>query len=222
MSEGKHLPLVIIGGGGHASVLVDMLRQQQRRILAVISPDLIDRGEVFGEIKQLTSDEDIHQFGCDDIRLVNGLGMLPGQNLRRKVGEKFRELGYRFETVISSKAIVSPFATLAEGVQVMPGTVVQAGSQIGQHSIINSGVIVEHDSQIGDWNHIAPGVTLCGHVSTGDDVFIGAGATVTQMVCIGSGAIVGAGTTLTEELAAHHICYPAKNTQQEIKPKVTL
>ena len=33
------MPLIIIGGGGHASVLVDILRSQNRQILALISPD---------------------------------------------------------------------------------------------------------------------------------------------------------------------------------------
>ena len=31
-------PLVIIGGGGHASVIVDILKRQKREIVAVMTP----------------------------------------------------------------------------------------------------------------------------------------------------------------------------------------
>ncbi|TNZ44854.1 shikimate dehydrogenase, partial [Vibrio parahaemolyticus] len=41
------MPLVIIGGGGHASVLVDLLRNQNRTILAVMSPDDISTRQAF-------------------------------------------------------------------------------------------------------------------------------------------------------------------------------
>ncbi|RXJ72807.1 shikimate dehydrogenase [Veronia nyctiphanis] len=214
------LPVVIIGGGGHASVLVDILRQQNRDILAVISPDPIDSRSVFNGILHLLSDDDIHQFETNAVRLINGIGMLPGNTIRKHVANKFEAMGYRFDSVIASSAIVSPFAQLADGVQLFPGSIVQAGSQLGTHSIVNSAALIEHDCVLGNFNHVAPRATLCGQVECHDSVFIGAGATVIQSISIGTGAIIGAGAAVTKDLSVGHICLPAQSVQQSIEPKV--
>ena len=56
------LPIVLIGGGGHASVLADILLRQGREIVAVICPDDISQRRVFSGIKQFHEDSDIEQF----------------------------------------------------------------------------------------------------------------------------------------------------------------
>lgn len=210
MSDTSKLPIVMIGGGGHASVLVDILLSQGREILAVISSEDTSQRSVFKGIKQLRNDTDVLVFETDQVLLVNGIGMVPRSNLKKKVNDYFLSLGYRFETVISDSALISPFSKVETGVQILPMAVIQAGVTIGSHSIINTGALVEHDSKIGSYNHIAPKATLCGQVETKDNVYVGAGSTVIQGVSIGNGAIVGAGVSLTKTLAANAIAYPPK------------
>ena len=53
MSSSGLKPLVIIGGGGHASVLVDVLLAQKRDILAVVCPENITEANVFSDFKHL-------------------------------------------------------------------------------------------------------------------------------------------------------------------------
>lgn len=149
------MPLVIIGGGGHASVLVDLLRNQNRTILAVMSPDDISTRQAFDGIMQLSNDKDISRYSPDEVRLVNGIGMMPKSLLRRKVNQYFLDLGYQFETVISDQALVSKFAHLQDGAQILKGAIVQCGAVIGEHSIINTGAVIEHDTVVGEHNHIA-------------------------------------------------------------------
>lgn len=205
-------PVIVLGGGGHASVLVDILRQQGREILAVVSPDDLSARKVFEGIQHLKKDEDVLLYGVEDVRLVNGIGALPGNQVRNKVGKYFSDLGYQFETVVSSCAFISPYAQLGEGVQVLHGAIVQAGATIGPHSIINSKALVEHDCQIGRDNHIAPGTVLCGQVVTRQQVYIGAGATVIQNLTIGKYSTVGAGATVVRDIAEYCIVYPQRPT----------
>ncbi|MDD9174931.1 acetyltransferase [Aliivibrio sp. S2TY2] len=211
MSNAGLKPLIVIGGGGHASVLVDILRQQQREILAIVSPEDISLRRVFSGLTHLKNDDDVLGFSPDSVHLVNGVGMLPKSGLKRKLNEYFLSLGYTFETVISDSAQISSFAEIEQGAQIFSGAIIQAGVTIGAHSIINSGTIIEHDSVIGQYNHIAPRAILCGQVSTYDNVYIGASATVIQNMTLEQGSIVGAGAIVTKNISSEQICYPSRS-----------
>lgn len=212
MSNRNNLkPLVVIGGGGHASVLIDILRSQKREILALVSPDDIDNRSIFYGIKHLKNDDDILAYSPNEVLLVNGIGMMPRSKVKCVINEHFLSLGYSFETVIANSAIVSIYAILGKGVQILPGSIVQAGVNIGDHTIINSGAIIEHDTNIGSYNHIAPRSTLCGQILTKENVFIGAGAIVIQNIIIAEHAIVAAGAVVTSNMPINSICYPSRS-----------
>ncbi|EIA3113433.1 acetyltransferase [Vibrio cholerae] len=198
----KHKPLVLIGGGGHASVLADILLGQGRDIVAVISPDDLSSRAVFTGLVHLTQDEEVKRFSPESVHLVNGIGMLPRSMLRQRVNQQFLELGYQFETVIASDAHVSRFTTIHSGVQILSGARVQTGAVIGEYTIVNSAALVEHDCQIGAYNHIAPRATLCGGISSEELVFIGAGAVICPGVSLGRKCIVGAGVTIRSDVLA--------------------
>ncbi|EKF9298858.1 acetyltransferase [Vibrio cholerae] len=206
----KHKPLILIGGGGHASVLADILLGQRRDIVAVISPNDLFLRAVFTGLVHLTQDEEVKRFSPDSVYLVNGIGMLPRSTLRQRVNQQFLELGYQFETVIASDAHVSRFATIHSGAQILSGARVQTGAVVGEHTIVNSGALVEHDCQIGAYNHIAPNATLCGDVLTEENVYIGANATVIQGLALEAQSTVGAGAILTQSLPLGGTCYPAR------------
>ncbi|TVO35733.1 NeuD/PglB/VioB family sugar acetyltransferase [Vibrio algivorus] len=201
MSKTSALPaLVLIGGGGHASVIAEILLEQGREIVAVVCPDDITERRVFDGLFHIQEDEDVRNFDPQKVRLINGLGMLPNGTARQSIALRFIELGYTFDSVIASSASVSPFAQIEQGVQILPQAIVNTGAYVGAHSIINTGSLVEHDCVIGSFNHIAPKSVLCGQVKTGRNVFIGANATLIQNIEIGSNAIIGAGVTLTQSL----------------------
>ncbi|EHS1184721.1 acetyltransferase [Vibrio vulnificus] len=206
----KPLPLVLIGGGGHASVLADILLGQGREILAVICPDDVSSRAALAGIPHLTQDEDITRFSPDSVRLVNGIGMMPRSTFRQRLNEKFLAQGYVFETVIASDAKVSSFAEVKSGAQIFPGARVQTGAVIGEHTIVNSEALIEHDCRIGAYNHIAPHATLCGDVFTAEEVYIGANATVIQGLILELQSVVGAGSIVTQSLKKGSTCYPAR------------
>ncbi|RKF17809.1 acetyltransferase [Alginatibacterium sediminis] len=200
MSNLELKPLVIIGGGGHASVLVDILLSQQRTIIAIISPEKNGERSIFEEFKRLSNDIDIHSYDCKEVNLVNGIGMLPKNLLRRRVNQYYLSLGYQFETVVADNAYVSPFARIDKGAQILSGAIIQTGAVVGAHTIANTGSIVEHDCVVGDYNHIGPRATLCGQVLTEENVFVGAGATVIQSVCLAQNCVIGAGATIVRNI----------------------
>lgn len=203
-------PYLILGGGGHARVIIGILVTHNTPIQAVVAPEL-GRTQEFKGLKHLRKDDEVRHYNVNEVTLVNALGSLPGQyNLREELFKRFKKAGYQFLTVVSETAIISQYAVLEEGVQVLPGAVLNA-CNVGENSIVNTGAIVEHDVTIGKHCHIAPGATICGNVTLGNNVHIGAGATVIQGVDIGDSAFVGAGSVVSKNLSARDMHYPAKS-----------
>lgn len=194
--------LIMLGAGGHASVLMDVLKRLGLELHAVVSPDRIPSTSLLSGIMRIETDELlVNHYSPDQVVLVNGVGSMPGNDVQKKLFLNYLELGYCFKSVISPQALVSDYVELGMGVQIMAGAIVQTGAKVGSNTLINSGAIVEHDCNIGSHNHIAPGVTLSGGVVTGNSVHIGTGANVIQNITIGDSAIIGAGTTLVKNVA---------------------
>ncbi|ATF91958.1 acetyltransferase [Cedecea neteri] len=204
------LPVVIIGSGGHASVLVDILKKQQREIKAIISHSIPTERKIFEGIEHFSHDSDILKFNVDEIELINAIGASPHSTLRKTITNNYLALGYNFASVIADSAIVSTDVDIEKGVQILTRAVIHPGAKIGSFSVINTAAIIEHDCVLGENNFIAPGAVLCGQVSTGQDVFVGAGAVIIPNITLGINAIVGAGAVLTNDLNADQMCYPAR------------
>lgn len=203
------LDTVILGAGGHAKVLVDILNKNEDFCGAVVCPE-DDLPSMFSSCYRIKTDEEVLKLSSEKIVLVNGIGGVPGNLTRRKLFLFFKGHGYSFRNVCSPDAVISDYVELKEGVQILPGAIVQAGAIIGANTIINSGAIVEHDCIIGEHCHIAPGVTLSGQVEVGNCVHIGTGASVIQSIVIGEGSVIGAGSIVSKNIDRFKTVYPAR------------
>jgi sugar O-acyltransferase (sialic acid O-acetyltransferase NeuD family) len=190
-------PLILVGSGGHARVLLSTLLLLGRRLLGFVAPDQT-RAELLG-IPYL-GDDDAISYDRSQALLVNGVGSAASVASRLRVYESFRRRGYRFASVIHPGAIIAPETELADGVQIMAGAVVQTGCVVEENCIINTGARVDHDCVIRAHAHVAPGAVLSGDVHVGSRSHVGAGATVIQGVHIGSDTIVGAGAVVLADV----------------------
>lgn len=202
-ADDNALPLVLMGAGGHAKVLLALVDAVGRTIVGVCDPALA-RGAsgTWRSLAVLGDDAALARWPCGEVELINGLGQLVGGRARAELFARLTAAGYVFPPLVHPAAWVAPDVLLAPGVQVMAGAIVQPDCRIGANSIVNTGARVDHDCDIGANVHIAPGVTLCGGVSIGEGAFIGSGATLIQGVIVGAAAVVGAGVTVTRALAA--------------------
>lgn len=195
------LPVIVLGAGGHAKVLIDSLQASRVAIKGIVDPAPDFRGAQLFGVPVLGGDEVIESFSPSDILLVNGLGSVRLPQRRRQVFDRFKCMGYRFAAVVHPSAIIAVDVALGEGTQIMAGTVIQPGSRIGCNAIINTRASVDHDCIIGDHVHIAPGVTLSGGVSVGAGSHIGTGATLIQGVSVGCDCLVAAGAVVINNVA---------------------
>ncbi|NLK27394.1 MAG: acetyltransferase [Clostridiales bacterium] len=193
-------PIIILGAGGHAKVLIDALQYQSANILGVTDPDPELHGKDVMGIPIIGDDNSILQYGVNDIMLVNGMGKVNCSNKRMQIYQTFKERGYIFAKVIHPSAVISTGVYLAEGVHIMAGAIIQTLATIGVNTIINTRASIDHECIIGDHVHIAPGATISGGVEIGDNVLIGAGATIIQGIHVGASSVVGAGAVVTKDV----------------------
>jgi UDP-perosamine 4-acetyltransferase len=192
----SELPVIILGAGGHAKVLLEVLRVRGRRVTGVTSIEAGGKGDLFCGVPVLGGDEALANFTPQQIELVNGIGFIGGPNRRRQAFERGKSAGFVFATLVHPSAIVAADVQAGEGAQIMAGAVIQPGVRVGIDSIINTRAGVDHDCQIGAHAHIAPGATLCGNVTVGDSSLVGAGTTVLQGLTIGENCLIAAGALL--------------------------
>ncbi len=195
-------PLIILGAGGHAKVLLSLAQAAGHTVRGICDPGLAAKAVVeWRGIPVLGGDDVLDEINPENVSLVNGIGQLVGNDGRRHLFDRLRMKGFSFPQLVHPTAWVASTAQLREGAQIMAGVIIQPDCYIGENSIINTRASIDHDCRIGAHVHVAPGATLCGGVVVENYGFVGSGATVIQGMRIGVRAVVGAGVTLVRDLA---------------------
>lgn len=204
-------PLILIGAGGHAASLAEILLEQKREIIAVVAPSLTESGaNILSSFTHYTEDEKILEFDANKVELINGVGAMPKSGLREKIHKRFTQAGFTFAKVVANSAFVSPNTEIGEGVQVMRNATICLGTIIGENTIVNTRASIDHDCVVGKHCHIAPGVTMSGNVTLSDNVHIATGASIINGVQIGKRTVVGVGASVTKSIKENCIVYGAK------------
>lgn len=196
-------PVAIIGAGGHAAVIADLLRKANRQCIAIVDRRGWSEGNDIHDVPILSEEIFLARYSPNDAELALGIGSLPHQNIRKEIFDRFVRKGFNFPVLIHPHAIVADNVCFGDGVQVMAGAIIQANSQCADNVIINTRASVDHHCHIQAHSHIAPGSVLCGNVSVGNGAFIGAGAVITQGVSLGNGSVVGAGAVVVSDVKSN-------------------
>lgn len=179
--------VIIQGGGGHAIVVADCLKDQGVTVAGYCALEassmlgLPYMGRHVGELS-----------GSFSFMIAIG-----DNATRRKEAQK---LPLRFITTIHPSTIISSSVSVGHGSMILHRVTVQARTRIGSHVILNTSCQVDHDGLIEDFVHIGPGAILCGNVSVAEGSLLGAGCVVLPNVKIGKWAIVAAGSVVREDV----------------------
>ncbi len=192
-------PIIITGAGDHARVLLDILLENDFKVIGLTDKNIEEGTLVYG-VPVIGDDNSVLEYSPQEIALVNGIGSTKDLHLRSEVYSLFKNKGYTFSSVIHPSAVVSRRAKLDEGVQVLAGVAINTEARIGENSIINTNSTIEHDCHIGKNCHIAPGCTLSGGVFVNDNTHIGTGSSIIQGINIGKNVLVGAGSVVIRDI----------------------
>ncbi len=180
----------VIGGGGHAKVVISAIQAAGGRVGAVFDDG---PGRVGTRV-----------LGVEVVGPTEAARGRPGPAVlaigSNRVRQRLAGLERDWLTVVHPTAWVAPSARLGRGTVVFAGAVVQPEAEIGEHVIINTGASVDHDARVGDHAHVAPGARLGGEVQVGEGTLMGIGSVAIPTVRIGAWSIVGAGAAVVVDL----------------------
>lgn len=189
--------VVIIGAGGHAKVIADIIVKSGDRVYGFLDDNLeigttIANNEQFKIIGKI---EKINKLKENtNLEFVIAIG---DNTVRKNIAENYN---VKYYTAIHPSSIIALDVSIEEGTVVMANTVINTSAKIGRHCIVNSGAIIEHDNIIENYVHVSPNATLCGTVKIGECTHIGANATVKNNIEICNKCIIGAGALVVKNI----------------------
>jgi len=194
--------LHILGAGGHAKVVVALAQALGIRIAGIYAND-----------KGVPLLEDVPTLPLSrvpDLPSTHGVIAIGSNAARQRIAASFQQLTWA--RLIHPTAWISPDVKVGAGTVVMAGVIIQPGTQLGTHVIVNTSSSVDHDCKLNDFVHVAPGCHLAGNVSLADGVFAGISSAFIPGTQVGAWSVVGAGSVVTRSLAANttSVGVPAK------------
>ena len=193
--------ICLFGGGGHAKVLADLITC------------------VGGyQIEGYFASEASNSFRCpylgDDAQFSNsscemGVIAIADNSTRKKLAAQILKSKphFQFATLIHPRACVALDVQLGEGSVVFAGSVINAGTSVGSHCIVNTNASLDHDNRLSDFSSVAPGVVTGGSVSLGALTALCLGVKVVHGVNVGEETVVGAGSLVLEDLPLQVLAY---------------
>ncbi len=193
--------IIILGGGGHAKVLIETIKRQKMYDVAGLLDSNLQPGSHISDVLVLGNDDLLPELYANDVHYACiAVGSIRNNGGRKKLYEKAKRSGFDFPAIIHPQAVLSETVKYSEGVQIMAGAIIQPESFIGANTIINTGAIVEHDCKIGAHVHICPGAVVSGGCKIGDGSFIGASATIIQYTNTGEDCLIAAGAVVIKDV----------------------
>jgi sugar O-acyltransferase (sialic acid O-acetyltransferase NeuD family) len=196
------LPVVLLGGGGHAS-----------DVLGVIEGT--PGWSAIGFLDDRPHDQRIDRFSKRSLPPLGSLRSLALLDAdvnyliavgyptdRRAVWEQVGVVPNQPATVVHPDADMGSGAELGGGVIIFAGARVSPGARIEEHTHVSYLAAVGHDTAVGPFSMVMPGAIVSGDVQIGAGVLIGTNATVLEGLTIGDGAQVAAGAVVVNDVAA--------------------
>ena len=189
-------PVLIVGSGGHAKVVIDALRMlgyADAQLLVVDENPARHGHAVLGVVVRAPS-ADLHGAGGWFHVAIGDCAA------RARAAQSYRTAGLRALSVVHPAARVAASARLGAGGFVAAGAILGPDATLEDDCIVNHNAVVDHDCRIGASCHVAPGATLGGGVALGARVLVGAGATILPGRRLGDDCVVGAGAVVLADL----------------------
>ena len=188
--------IIIIGASGHARVIADIIKESNDKLIGFLDDSQDKQGKIIYEDKKVlgTTDESVIEKYKDNYFII-GIG---SNRVRKAIAQKYPNL--KWYTAIHPCAVIGSDVSIDKGTTIMAGTVINIGSKIGKHCIINTGSTLDHDNVLEDYVHISPGSHLAGTVIIGEETWVCTGVTIINNITIGNNNIIGAGATVLKNI----------------------
>ena len=201
--------MLLYGGSGHGKVIIDCLLANNIPVSGIFDDNPV--------LTSLLNFPVIGSYTKEYLPLEEVIICIGNNIIRKKVVQNIKHV---FGKVIHPSALISTFASVEEGTVILHRSVIQAGTFIGKHCIINTSASVDHDCVLEDFVHISPNATLSGNIKVAEGTHIGAGATIIQGITVGKWCTVGAGAVVIRDVPDYATVVGVPANVIKIKPEL--
>lgn len=199
--------LAILGAGGHALVVADIVRLLGRFELVGFlddsQPGRAGQNHAGGTILGGNAELDALRASGVELAFV----AIGDCQARLRTAELLRAKGFQSPTLVHPRATVAADTIIGAGSLIAAGAIIAPAARVGEFAIVNTGATVDHEAIIADGVHVGPGVHLGGRVEVGRGTWLGIGAVARDGAKIGARAVVGAGAVVIKDLPDDVLAY---------------
>lgn len=209
--------ILLYGAGGHAKVVIDAIHKGlEYEVIGIVDKQLQE--DIFLAGFPIIAEIDVFNV----LRQVDGCIVAIGDNWTRScVVASIKKIRSDVDFV----SVVHPFTSIGQNVKIGVGTVILAGAiinsgtSIGDHCIVNTRASLDHDNVLGDFASVAPNVATGGNVVIGNFSALSIGATIIHNIHIGEHTVIGAGALVTKDIPQKIVAFgiPAKKIRERIE-----
>ena len=193
--SGPGQAVAILGAGGHAKVVIDVVERSGGHTIAGVFDDDESKwgSEILGHRVLGDIGEFLLSWRSRYPQVVIGIG---SNRVRQTLNRRLEEAACMLMTAVHQWAVVARDVELAKGTVIMALGAVNPGCRVGACGVINTSASIDHDCVLGECVFIAPGARVGGNVRVGDLSFVGIGASVIPGCTLGRNVTVGAGAVV--------------------------
>ena len=194
--------LIIIGNGGHAKIVIDILEERgDYNILGIITKNKGDEIGI-GGYPILGNDSLLKELFNKGVKFaVLGVGGYTDNSLRKRIYNNLKKIGFQIISAIHPTASLSKTVLMGEANVIFAGVVINPYVRLENNIIVGTGSTIDHDSIIKDHSLISAGVTVGARTKIEEEVILALGSKVMAGVTICKGALIGAGALVTGEIS---------------------
>jgi acetyltransferase EpsM len=191
--------IYIIGAGGHAKQVIDILLDNSYQICGIF--DSYRSGYFYRNLPILGTIDDVLSIVPKNSNLFITFG---DNKYRMDLYLKFKE--YNFPNCISKQSYISQSTKIGYGNYIGCFTKIGEDCVVGNFNILNEGSIVAHDNFINDFNHLSINTSTGGNVIIGNLNLIGIGANILPKMTILDNNTIGAGCLVNKNIHFESKC----------------
>jgi len=193
--------VIVIGSGGHASVVIDILQEMSDVNIIGITSVGLTKGDEFLGYPVLGNDDVIREYlNLEGFYAVMGIGGYKDNYLREKVFLFVKKMGVNFLNAIHPSSIISKTVQIGQGVVVFPGVIINTNVKIGDNCIIATNSSIDHETIIEDNTLVSAGVIIGAYSKICNNVVLALGAKVISGVTIYKNVLVAAGAVVVNNI----------------------
>ncbi|HET9361696.1 MAG TPA: acetyltransferase [Vicinamibacterales bacterium] len=193
--------LIIVGAGETAQIAYEYFTHDSPHavIAFTVEGEYLTTRELYG-LPVIPLDTLVERYPPDQFGAYVAISYNSLNRVRRRLFGLVKDMGFRCESYVSSRALVWPNVAVGENCFVFESCVVQHHAQLGNDITMWAGATIAHRSVIGNDCFIASGAVINGLTRVGERCFIGANSSIADQISIADDSVIGMGAVVTQSI----------------------